>query len=275
MRILVTGSAGFIGTAVLKDARERGIEVKTMDLPHSILDEDCLSDKMDGVQAVIHLAAIPGVLDSLAHPYQNFRTNVEGTHNVLGCAYTQGIQRVVFASSAAADDPRSPYGASKASGEAYCKAYAESYQMQTVIARLSNVYGPHSRHKKTAVVRFINQALAGEPLTIYGDGEQLRDFVWVEDVARKLVNLTILTDAPKVGPHYIGRGYQTTINGLAALIEKIRGSDLARDYHPGRSGEIVNPKLFPIDDTMIPLRDGLQLTYDWFKAVVNNEKEAV
>jgi UDP-glucose 4-epimerase len=148
-----------------------------------------------GADVVVHLAANTGVPNSVSHPRLDMEQNVIGTFNYLEAARTNGVKRFVFASSGApageveppiheelAPHPVSPYGASKLAGEGYCSAYARSFGLATVALRFGNVYGPRSSHKGSVVAKFIRQTLAGEGLEVYGDGNQTRDFIYVDDL---------------------------------------------------------------------------------------------
>jgi len=153
-----------------------------------------------GADAVVHLAASTGVIPSVEDPEQDFASNVVGTFNYLEAARLNGIGRFVFASSGAplgeqvppvheemVPHPISPYGAGKLCGEAYCSAYHGSFGLETVVLRFGNVYGPHSKHKGSVVAKFIRHIMASEPLPIYGDGNQTRDFIYVEDLTEAIL----------------------------------------------------------------------------------------
>lgn len=161
----------------------------------SILDARLVERCAVGVDVLVHLAANTGVQPSLDDPQRDCQYNVVGTLNCLEAARAAAVRRFVFASSGAAvgdctpplhesvpPRPVSPYGASKLAGEAYCSAYQRSFGLETVCLRFGNVYGPGSGHKQSVVARFLRQALAGEPLEIYGSGQQTRDFVFLGDL---------------------------------------------------------------------------------------------
>lgn len=160
-----------------------------------ILDEDITMKAAAGAEIIVHLAANTGVGPSVENPRLDCVTNVIGTLNMLEAARHSDVKRFVFASSGApvgeveppiheelAPHPVSPYGASKLAGEGYCSAYYRTFSVETVALRFGNVYGPRSGHKSSVVARFINQALAGDTLEIYGDGSQTRDFIYIEDL---------------------------------------------------------------------------------------------
>ena len=174
------------------------------------------------------------------------------TLGLLDASRRAGAERFVFASSnAAAGDhpppadetdlphPVSPYGASKLAGEAYCQAYAATYGIAACALRFSNAYGPYSLHKKSVVAAWLRAALAGEPITIHGDGEQTRDFVFAGDLARAIV---AALDAPAsvVGGEVFqaGTGRETTVNELAAAIGRATDDRSRSSHGPDRAGDI-------------------------------------
>lgn len=161
-----------------------------------ILEQESLLRAAHGAGVIVHLAANTGVLASVEEPAADCRVNVLGTLNVLEACRQAGVRRFVFASSGAPigdaaappiheelpPRPVSPYGASKLAGEGYCSAYFSTFGIDTVALRFGNVYGPGSTHKSSVVAKFIRRALDGQPLEIYGDGGQTRDFIYVGDL---------------------------------------------------------------------------------------------
>jgi UDP-glucose 4-epimerase len=165
-----------------------------------IRDFDVVVQCTQGIDCLVHLAANTGVAPSVANPRADMENNVMGTFNVLEAARIHKVKRVVFASSGApigeieppiheelAPHPVSPYGASKLAGEGYCSAYFRTFGVETVALRFGNVYGPGSTHKNSVVARFIKQAMNGETLEVYGDGNQTRDFIYIEDLTRAIL----------------------------------------------------------------------------------------
>ena len=206
-----------------------------------------------GAEVVVHLAANTGVGPSVLDPRLDCEVNVIGTLNCLEAARRHGVGRFVFASSGApaglceppitervVPRPASPYGASKLAGEAYCSAYAQAFGLSTVALRFSNVYGSHSGHKGSVVATFIRRALAGEPITINGDGRQTRDFVYVDDLVAA-IELAARADMPGGEVFQIATGVETSVLELVGLLqpklkaagipklETIRGELLAAD----------------------------------------------
>jgi UDP-glucose 4-epimerase len=185
----------------------------------------------EGVDGVVHLAANTGVPNSIAAPLEDCSANVLGTLNYLEAARRAGIRRFVLASSAAAignveppiheevvPRPLSPYGASKLAGEAYCSAYAASYRMSTVALRFGNVYGPGSDHKESVVAQFIRQALAHKPIVIHGDGTQVRDFIYIDDLV-EAVRRSLEADG--IG----GEVFQIATARATSILELVRTLD--------------------------------------------------
>lgn len=173
----------------------RKVELVQGDIRDPEICHKCCAD----VDVVIHLAANTGVPVSVKDPRLDMESNVNGTFNMLEGARLNAVKRFVFASSGAPageveppiheelpPHPVSPYGASKLAGEGYCSAYYNSFGLETVALRFSNVYGPGSTHKSSVVAKFIKQALNRETLVIYGDGTQTRDFLYIEDLVKAL-----------------------------------------------------------------------------------------
>jgi len=254
--------------------------------------EDC-RQAAKNMDVVVHLAAQTGVIPSLEDPFFDCEQNVTGVLNMLTAAREAGIKKFVFASSAAplgeqeppvheekVPKPLAPYGASKLAGEAYCSAFHGSFDMDTVVLRFSNVYGPYSFKKGSVVAKFFRRALAGKPLIIYGDGEQTRDFIHAEDLCR-----AILSAAEKdVGGEVfqIATGRETSVNELSAkikqLVESARDIEVPIVYEPPRAGEIKNNyadigKARRMLDygPKITLEDGLQETGDWFLGTMSGD----
>ena len=281
---------------------ERGDRVRILDdlsigqrrylagVPHklvqaSLADRAAVATAVEGTDAVVHLAARAGIPDSVDDPLGTFDVNVAQTLGLLDAARLAGARRFVFASSNAAagdheppsdeDDlphPRSPYGASKLAGEAYCQAYAATYGMAACALRFSNAYGPYSLHKRSVIAAWLRAALAGTPLTIFGDGEQTRDFVFSGDLA---IGVAATLDAPDevvAGELFqLGTGRETTVNDLVDGIRAAIGRELEIVREPGRAGD-VRRNVSRVDKAArrlgyraaVPLEDGLARTARWF-----------
>ena len=240
-RVLVTGGAGFIGSTLTRLLLERGDEVRIYDdlssgsrehlegldvevVEGDVRDVERLTGAARGNDILFHLAAGAGVVDSIENPLGNFDVNARGTLVALWAAKQADVPRLVFSSSnaplgdnayPASEDkpmaPLSPYGAGKATGEAYCSAFHGAYGMDAVAVRFSNAYGPRSARKTNVIPLFIRKAMAGEPLTIYGDGTQTRDFVFVTDLANGLIRAAT---TPGAGGEVfqLASGVETSLN---------------------------------------------------------------
>jgi UDP-glucose 4-epimerase len=246
MKALVTGGAGFIGSNLVLALLERGDSVVILDdlssgcdanLPAStraqfiradVRDSRGVRDAMEGVSCVFHLAASVGNKRSIDHPVRDAEINVLGTLQVLEAARAAGVRKIVVSSSAAVfgelktlpiredhpAEPDSPYGASKLCAEKETLAFGKLYGIETVCLRYFNVYGPRQRFDAygNVIPIFVFQALREEPLTIFGDGEQTRDFVHVGDVVQ--ANLKAADTAGVRGAFNIGSGTRISINEL-------------------------------------------------------------
>lgn len=303
MRVVVTGGAGFIGANLCRVLVKRDADVVVVDdfstgssanldgLPvdvrvGSVTDRDLLFDACAGADSIVHLAARASVPLSIEDPAGTTAVNVTGTVNVLDAARRHRAH-VVVASSAAVygDDPTprkaetlaprplSPYAASKLAAEAYATAYRASYGLPTLAFRFFNVFGPRQppAHVYAAVVpAFLDAALAGRPLTIYGDGGQARDFVYVGTVAG------LLADAAARRVHAAGAvnlalGGRTTLLELVGHLERLLGTPIERRHEAARAGDVRDSqaddarlrRLFP-DLAPVPLDVGLRATIAWF-----------
>jgi UDP-glucose 4-epimerase len=302
VRTLVTGGCGFIGANLVPMLVGRGADVRILDnfslagpdrvadtgadvVEGDIRDRDAVARAMDGVEAVIHLAAFGNVVDSVAEPYENFDVNARGTLNVLSGAAAAGVRRFVFASTGGAligdaappvDEqsvprPISPYGASKLCGEGYCHAYRGSYGLETIALRFANVYGPRSEHKKGAVTAFIKRALGGDPLVIYGDGSASRDFLYVDDLCQGIVDALLHPDARPVV--HLSSERETTLVELARLIVEATGTEVPIEHHGRRRGEVErNFAMAGLASEVlgfspsISLEEGIARTVAWFRS---------
>ncbi|MGH2555286.1 MAG: NAD-dependent epimerase/dehydratase family protein [Actinomycetota bacterium] len=300
MRVLVTGGAGFVGSNLVSNLMRAGHEVTVLDDLSAGAHPDwwrrrsgprCIQARVEdgpavrraarGAEAVVHLAARPGVADSVARPDLDFDANVLGTFNAVDAARRAGVRAFVFASSGAVlagatpplrEDmppaPLSPYGASKLYGEGITAA-AGVYGMVGISLRFANVYGPDSAHKKSVISLFIRQALARKPFIIYGNGRQTRDFLCVEDVCVAIVKAL---DAAKPGVYHLGTGVETSVNELAEKVARACGTELRIERKPPRPGDAVRSfvDLSSAQKQLrwtpkVKLEEGLAQTADWMR----------
>jgi UDP-glucose 4-epimerase len=252
-----------------------------------ILDADVVRASTRGCEVLVHLAANTGVALSVQDPRRDCLVNVVGTLNCLEAARQERTSRFVFGSSGApvgeveppvheekAPHPVSPYGASKLSGEGYCSAYFRSFGLETVALRFGNVYGPGSDHKSSVVAAFVRRAIAGEPLEIYGDGGQTRDFIFVEDLVRAICKAATV---PGIGGQvfHIATAKETTISELAEVLRRIlaqhgftrtelrnappRTGDVRRNFaDASKAAALLGWR------AEVPLEEGLDRVVRWF-----------
>jgi UDP-glucose 4-epimerase len=272
--ILVTGGCGFIGTNLVKYLSGAGYKIKILDNLSSgnketmfaaasklqihdliigdIRDRDIVKKALSKIEAVVHLAAHTSVIESLERPEECWSINVSGTFNILEACRQNGVNTFILASSNAvlgeqpppADEtkvpsPISPYGASKLAGEALCSTYFHSFGLNTISLRFANCYGPYSAEKSSVIPKFIKKLKNKEPLIIYGDGNQTRDFVHAKDICRA-IELCILNAETAAGEVFqIASGLETSINELVAILQDVWGSTIQVIHEPERKGEIV------------------------------------
>jgi nucleoside-diphosphate-sugar epimerase len=270
MHVLVTGGAGFIGSHTVAAALSAGHRVRILDdlstgsrdnlegmdvelIEGSITDPEVVARAMVGIDRVVHLAAKISVPDSVANPLAYDAVNVHGFLRVLEAARAADVQRVVYASSCAVYGslpglpkhehdrlaPESPYAASKSADEQYAIAYARTMGLSTVGLRYFNVFGQRqdpSGPYGAVIPKFVERALQGRPLTIFGDGEQGRDFVHVSDVAR--ANLTAATVDIDGHVFNVGTGRMLTVNQVAQAVRAVVGEHVQTVYEPQRPGDI-------------------------------------
>jgi UDP-glucose 4-epimerase len=252
-----------------------------------IRDRQLVDRVMAGVQTVIALAAHTGVVQSVENPAEDMSINVAGTVNLLEAAVRHRVNRFIFASTGGAivgeavppvheempPRPLSPYGAGKLAGEGYCSAFWGSYGLKTVPLRFSNIYGPFSYHKGSVIAKFFRQVLAGQELTIFGDGGQTRDFLFVEDLCQA-ISAAMTAEVPYGEPIQLGTGQETSINDLVRLVRRVVGEKQFPPvrYAQARAGEVQrnfmniakarkNLHFTPTTD----LLKGLQKTWQWFQ----------
>jgi UDP-glucose 4-epimerase len=301
MRVLVTGGAGFVGANLVGFLVEGGHDVTVLDdlsagarpdwwgkrsgprcVEGRIEDESAVRRAARGAEAVVHLAARPGVADSVARPDLDFGANVLGTFNTIDAARRAGVRSFVFASSGAVlagatpplrEDmpaaPLSPYGASKLYGEGIT-ASSGVFDMVGISLRFANVYGPGSAHKKSVVSLFVKRALAGQPFVVYGDGTQTRDFLFVEDVCTAIEKAL---RAEKPGVYHLGTGVETSVNELAEKVARACGTQVRMERQPPRAGDAAR-SFVDLSSARRHLRwaprvtldEGLKRTVEWMRS---------
>lgn len=259
--------------------------------------EVCIS-ACKGIEVVVHLAANTGVEPSVKEPRRDMEVNVVGTFNILEAARQEKVKRFIFASSGAslgeveppiheekAPRPVSPYGASKLAGEGYCSAYYRTFGLKTVSLRFGNVYGAGSKHKSSVVAKFFKHALKGEPLEIYGDGNQTRDFIYIDDLVQAIW-LAITFDDTNSSPAPWGEVFQiatykeTTVNEIAHLIKEIVERETGRRvniiYSAPRLGDvrrnysdITKARKILKWEPQFDLETGLKETFKYFSGKKN------
>ncbi|MBR4675822.1 MAG: SDR family oxidoreductase [Victivallales bacterium] len=303
MRVLVTGGAGFIGSHIVEHFQGKA-EVRVLDnlrsgflrniepfkvefIEGSVLDTEILKRAMEGVDYVFHLAAMISVPESMGKPVECVQINTIGTLNVLEAAAQAGVKKMTLSTSAAIygdnpivpkredmfPEPKSPYAETKLSGEYYCGIYTKEGRLNTACLRYFNVFGPRQDPKSqyaAAIPIFISKALRNEPITIFGDGEQTRDFIYVKDIAA--ANAFFATESPETGVFNVAYGGRITINDLAKKIIAILGSKSEIVYKPVRAGDVKHSSA-AIDKLrkagFKPTSDfdkGLEATVAFFKA---------
>jgi UDP-glucose 4-epimerase len=269
MKVLVTGGAGFIGSHIVEHFQGRA-EVCVLDnlrsgfrhnltgLQHefieaSVLDREAVRRALAGVDYVFHLAAMISVPESMQKPVECNELNTGGTLIVLEEAVRARVKKLVLSSSAAIygdnpvtpkvetmfPEPKSPYAVTKLDGEYYCGMFAREGWLSTTCLRYFNVFGPRQDPKSqyaAAVPIFINRAVKSESITIYGDGEQTRDFIYVKDIVA--ANAFFATQSPATGVFNVAYGQRITINELARTICRMTNSQSEIKHAPARSGDV-------------------------------------
>jgi UDP-glucose 4-epimerase len=308
MKVLVTGGAGFIGSHIVEHFQGMA-EVRVLDnlrsgfrrnlngfehefIEGSIADRETVRAAMQGVDFVFHLAAMISVPESMQKPVECNAINTASTLVVLEEAARAKVQKFVFSSSAAIygdnpitpkiesmlPEPKSPYAITKLDGEYYCKMFSDEGRLVTTCLRYFNVFGPRQDPKSqyaAAVPIFIERAVKNETITIYGDGEQTRDFVFVKDVAA--ANAFFATQSAATGVFNVGYSQQITIKHLAGTICRLAGSNSKIQFAPERAGDVKH-SLAATDKMRAAgftptgnFNDGLNATVEFFRKQMNPE----
>lgn len=305
---VVTGGAGFIGSSLVRGLLAEGAgRVTVVDnlltgreenlagvrdsvdwLRADVRDYDAVAAAVRGAGVVFHLAAIPSVPRSISDPVPSHEVNVDGTFNVLRAAAAGGVKRVVYAASSSvyggsevlpkvetmAPDPRSPYAAQKLAGEYFARVFHLCFGLETVSLRFFNVYGPRqdpSSPYSGVISIFIRCLCERQPPTIHGDGEQSRDFTYVEDVV-SLVMRAARTPGIAGGVYNAGNGGRFTLNQVWKTLQDIEGIQLPAVYGPPRAGDVrhsqADTAAVSRDIGLRPrftLEEGLRRTLAWYR----------
>ena len=303
MRILVTGGAGFIGSHIAEHFQGKA-EIRVLDnlrsgfrhnlaafqhefIEASILDREAVRKAVQGVDYIFHLAAMISVPESMAKPIECNEINTTGTLVVLEEAAKAGVKKLTLSTSAAIygdnptvpkietmlAEPKSPYAITKLDGEFYCQMFANEGKLQTACLRYFNVFGPRQDPKSqyaAAVPIFIDRAVKNLPITIYGDGDQTRDFIYVKDIVA--ANVFFATQSQATGVFNVAYGQKITIKELAQKIVALTGAQSEIKHAPERAGDVKH-SLAAIDKLRATgfaptsnFADGLSATIQFFQS---------
>ena len=308
-KVLVTGGAGFIGSNLADELIRQGAKVRIIDnfatgfhenieeingdfefVEGDITDEATVAKVIEGVEVVFHQAALPSVPRSVENPAETHRVCVDGTFNLLLHSKEAGVRRFIYAASSSAygnqptlpkvetmkPDPLSPYAAAKLTGELYCRAFNSVYGLETVSLRYFNVFGPRQNPASMysgVISRFIDSLMTGETPVIFGDGEQSRDFTYIDNVVN--ANIKASQSTQGLGETMnAANGERITLNELLDVLKKITGkNDAVADFQPERKGDVKHSQadnqraVECLDYTqLVGLEEGLKKTIDWWKA---------
>lgn len=306
--VMVTGGAGFIGSHLAAALASRGARVRVIDdlstghrenlegiagdvdfVHASVADDAALARALEDVELVFHEAAIPSVPRSIENPRATHTACVDATFSLLATAREKKVRRVVYAASSSAygdqptlpkredmsPDPLSPYAVAKLVGEYYAQVFTRVYGLETVSLRYFNVFGPRqdpSSQYSGVISRFVGALLSDERPVIYGDGEQSRDFTYIDNVVD--ANMSAAETTKGIGQVMnIANGQRITLNQLLAELKSLTGKgEVEADYRPARSGDvrhsladITRAREFLNFEPGVELRQGLELTIDWWK----------
>jgi UDP-glucose 4-epimerase len=306
-KYLVTGGAGFIGSTLVRTLLAQGGAVSIVDNLLTgreanieeirsqvewhridIRDADALGPVMRGVDAVFHLAAIPSVPRSIDDPVPSHTVNIDGTFNVLQAAHAGGVRRLVYAASSSAygdtevlpkvetmrPQPQSPYAVQKLLGEHYASVFHRNFGLETVALRFFNVYGPRqdpSSPYSGVLSLFMKHILERTQPTIFGDGEQSRDFTYVEDVAG-LCWKASQAQGVAGGMYNAGNGGNYTLNQIWKMLQEMEGVELPAKFGPPRAGDVKASMACTIaatrdlkHDPKVSMEEGLKRTLEWYR----------
>jgi nucleoside-diphosphate-sugar epimerase len=307
-KYIVTGGAGFIGSALvrgllaLKDGSVEVIDDLSTGREHNlkevasqinfhradIRDFETIRPIIDGADTVFHIAAIPSVPKSIVDPVPSHESNIDGTFNVLRACVDGKVRKVVYAASSSAygdtlvlpkvetmqPNPKSPYAAQKLMGEYYCGAFASCYGLDATSLRFFNVYGPRQDPGSPysgVISVFMTCLLQNASPTIHGDGEQTRDFTFIDDVVDLVINTS---KAPGVAGKVFnaGNGNRYSLNQIWALLQKIEGVSIPAKYGPPRAGDVRDSQADTTEAVRelghaprFSIEEGLRRTLEWYR----------
>ena len=307
MKYLITGGAGFIGSNIARQLTDRGEQVRILDdfssgrrenvadlldsveiIEGDIRDYRTVEAAIKGIDYVLHQAALPSVPRSIKDPLTSNAVNIDGTLNVLEAAKNAGVKKLVFASSssvygeseelpkheAMTPSPLSPYAITKVTCEYYCRVFWQLYRFPTVCLRYFNIFGPYQdpgSEYAAVVPKFITRFLKSRVPVVYGDGEQSRDFTYIDNCVQ--ANILAATSDKIVGTHFnVACGGQFTLNDLLDKLRKIIGVDITAQYDPPRQGDIRHS--FASIDKLealgfkpkVGFEEGLRRTVEFFRS---------
>jgi len=307
--ILVTGGAGFIGSSLADELIRRGAKVTIIDnlitgfrenleeiegdfefIEGDIADSEIIGRAAKGIDFIFHEAALPSVPRSVANPLETHNACVNGTFNVLTAARDAGVKRVIYAASSSAygdqeslpkvetmaPEPLSPYAAAKLAGEYYCQVFKTVYGLDTYSLRYFNVFGPRqnpSSEYSGVISRFIDSFMKGGSPTIYGDGQQSRDFTYIANIVE--ANMRALDATQGSGQVMnVANGERVSLLELVEVMKTVTGrSDVTVDFQPERKGDVkhsqannTRAKEWLGYTKLIGLEEGIKRTIDWWKA---------
>ncbi len=305
MNILITGGAGFIGSHIAEHFNKKA-SIKVLDnfrsgykenlngfdaeiIEGSVTDTEIVKKAVRGVDYIFHLAAMISVPESMENPCECVDINAKGTLNLLRASADAGVKKLCLSSSAAiygdnpvvpkvesmVPEPKSPYAVTKLDGEYYCNMFASEGWLETACLRYFNVFGPRqdpASQYAAAIPIFVYKALRNECITIFGDGEQTRDFIYVKDVAAANCHLA---QSGHTGVYNVAYGGQITINQLAKKIIKYTNSKSEIEYLPPRAGDVKHSRasIEKLKKTQFKAEAdfelGIEKTIDFFKNKLN------
>ncbi|MBX3283157.1 MAG: SDR family oxidoreductase [Acidobacteria bacterium] len=305
--VLVTGGAGFIGSNLADRLLSEGARVRILDnfatgfqenldeiagdfefIEGDVADPEVVAAAVEGVEMIFHEAALPSVPRSVEDPVSTHQACVEGTFNLLLAARSAGVRKFIYAASSSAygdqptlpkaetmaPAPMSPYAVAKLTGEYYASAFYRVYGLETASLRYFNVFGPRQNPSSPysgVISRFIDALMTDSRPVIYGDGEQSRDFTFIDNVVDANIKAAKSPKAPGLVMN-AANGERITLNDLLSALKKIVGKEIDAEYHEARTGDVKHSQA---DNTvavetigyenLVGLEDGLQRTVEWWK----------